>query len=365
MKLLILDFDGTLADTRELIIRTNQEAQRRMHYPVCDEATIVPTIGIPLREGILQMYPGLPEEDLPVIDAANSLAERMEKAMNEIHPHIALSEIWKLIGLCNKYIDVTAPWVLAKDEAKKPRLGTVLYNLAEALRIIAVALQPFMPNTSPKMFEQLGVPEGELREYESIKRFGSIKPGTAVNKGEALFPRIDAKAEMEFLDAMIEEQRKKAAAMKAAEASAESAAESAAEAPAEPSAEPAAEKPAEPSAEPAGEPSKPLITYDDFAKLDLRVGKVIDCVEVKKSKHLYNITLEVGAEKRTVLSGIKDWVAPSDIIGKNVVLVYNLAPRKMCGIESCGMILAASTPGDADVVPLTTLKDIPSGSLIR
>ena len=161
---------------------------------------------------------------------------------------------------------------------------------------------------------------------------------------------------MEFLDNMIEEQRKKAAAMKAAEEAKDAPLEKPAEAPAE-------AKPEE-KAEPAVE-SKPLITYEDFAKLDLRVAKVLDCVEVKKSKHLYNITLELGEERRTVLSGIKDWVKPEDIIGKTVVVVYNLAPRKMCGIESQGMILAASTEGDADVVPLTTLKDIPSGSLIR
>ena len=298
----------------------------------------------------------VPEEDAPVTETASALWERMEKAMDEIHPHIALSEIWKLIGVCNKYIDVTAPWILAKDEAKKPRLGTVLYNLAEALRVIAVAVEPFMPNTTPKMFMQLGVEDAALKTFDSIKTFGGIKPGTVLTKGEALFPRIDAKAEMEFLDNMIEEQRKKAAAMKAAEEAKDAPLEKPAEAPAE-------AKPEE-KAEPAVE-SKPLITYDDFAKLDLRVAKVLDCVEVKKSKHLYNITLELGEERRTVLSGIKDWVKPEDIIGKTVVVVYNLAPRKMCGIESQGMILAASTEGDADVVPLTTLKDIPSGSLIR
>ena len=293
----------------------------------------------------------VPDEDEPVIACAAGLWERMEKAMDEIHPHAALAEIWKLIGLCNKYIDVTAPWVLAKDEAKRARLGTVLYNLAEALRVIAISVQPFMPNTSPKMFEQLGVGEGELRGYESIKSFGGMLPGSVLTKGEALFPRIDAKAEMEFLDNMIEEQRKKAAAIKAEEE-----AKTAPEAPTEQPAAPAEpEKPAE----------KPIISYDDFAKLDLRVAKVVDCVEVKKSKHLYNITLELGDERRTVLSGIKDWVKPEDLIGKNVVAVCNLAPRKICGIESRGMILAASTEGDADVVPLTTLKDIPRGSLIR
>ena len=311
-------------------------------------------------EGVLpEANTPVPEEDSPVTECAASLWERMEKAMDDIHPHLALAEVWKLIGLCNKYIDVTAPWVLAKDESKKPRLGTVLYNLAEALRVIAVAVQPFMPATSPKMFAQLGIEEGELTSWGSIKTFGNIRPGTALTKGEALFPRIDAKAEMEFLDNMIEEQRKKAAAMKAEEAAPEAAPAAAApEAPAPAEAATAEGKEEAPE-------SKPLITYDDFAKLDLRVAKVLDCVEVKKSKHLYNITLELGEEKRTVLSGIKDWVKPEDIIGKNVVVVYNLAPRKMCGIESQGMILAASTPGDADVVPLTTLKDIPSGCLIR
>ncbi|MCR5611561.1 MAG: methionine--tRNA ligase [Clostridiales bacterium] len=287
----------------------------------------------------------VPEEDEPVVSNAKTLFTRMDKAMDEIHPHIALSEIWKLIAICNKYIDVTAPWVLAKDEAKKARLGTVLYNLAEALRIIAIAVQPFMPNTSPKMFAQLGVKDEALRTWESVKEFGLIPAGTVVTKGEAIFPRIDAKAEMEFLDNMIAEQRKKAAAMKAAEEGTPAPAEHA----------PAEEK----------KDDKPLITYDDFAKLDLRVAKVIDCTEVKKSNHLYNLTVELGNEKRTVLSGIRDWVSPSELIGKNVVIVYNLAPRKMCGIESQGMILCASTPGDADVVPLTTMKEIGSGNLIR
>ena len=167
----------------------------------------------------------------------------------------------------------------------------------------------------------------------------------------------DAKAELEFLDNMIAEQRKKAAAIKAAEEGKDGMSE------AQPEQKPE-EKPAEAPAEekPA---DKPLITYDDFAKLDLRVAKVVDCVEVKKSKHLYNLTLAVGDETRTVLSGIKDWVKPEDVIGKNVVLVYNLAPRKMCGIESCGMILCASTEGDKELAPLTTLWDIEPGSLIR
>jgi len=285
----------------------------------------------------------VPDEDEPVVSCALELAGKMEAAMNDCHPHIALQEIFRLIGLCNKYIDITAPWVLAKDETKHGRLGTVLYNLAEALRFVGIAIQPFMPSTAPKMFAQLGISADELTSWESMGKFGMLPVGTAVNKGEALFPRIDAAKELEFLDGMIEEQRKRAAEIKAKEEGG------------------SAKEPEKPEAV----PSKPLITYDDFAKLDLRVAKVIDCVEVKKSTHLYNITLELGEEKRTVLSGIRDWVSPSDIIGKNVVVVYNLAPRKMCGIESNGMILCASTAGDKELAPLTTLWDIESGSLIR
>ncbi len=323
------------------------------------------------------------DEDDALTDAARTLAKKVDDAMNDIHPHIALQEIFRVVGLCNKYIDVTAPWVLAKQEAKRARLATVLYNLAECLRIIAVAIQPFMPNTAPKMFEQLGVSQHELTMLESISQyaFGRLPAGTAVKKGEAIFPRIDAKAELAFLDGMLEEQMAKAHAIKANEAAiSQPAAVNAGETPAD------IEKPKEADAAPAaaendaagnkaeGEKAdgespegeqKPLVTYDDFAKLDLRVATVTACTEVKKSKHLYNITLDVGGEARTVLSGIRDWVQPTDIIGKNVVLVYNLAPRKMCGIESCGMILCASDEGDVHLSPLTTMGDIASGVKIR
>ena len=283
----------------------------------------------------------VPEEDEPVVSLAKGLAARVEDAMNAIHPNEALAEIFKLIRISNKYIDVTAPWILAKDEAKRERLGTVLYNLAESMRIAGVALQPFLTRTSPKIFEQLGVTDEALKSFDSIAEFGALPAGTKVVKGEALFPRIDLKKELEYLETLL------------------------------PKAE---EKPAEPEEKkdekPAGDtPEKPAqlpeITYDDFAKLDLRLAKVVACEEVKKSKKLLKCTLDLAGEQRTVLSGIKNWYKPEDLVGKTVVVVANLAPRVMAGIESRGMILCASDEGDVHLSALTTMSEMESGLKVR
>ena len=282
------------------------------------------------------------EEDRPVIEAAEALAAKIENAMNAIHPNEALSEIFKLIRISNKYIDVTAPWILAKDEAKKERLGTVLYNLAESLRIAGICLQPFLTRTSPKIFEQLGIEEGVLTGFESIEKFGQLPCGGCVKKGEALFPRIDIKKEMEYLESLLPKHES------------------------QPEEKPA-EKPAEkPDEKPAEKPEElPEISYDDFAKLDLRLAKVVACEEVKKSKKLLKCTLEMGGETRTVLSGIKNWYKPEDLIGKTVVVVANLAPRVMAGIESRGMILCASDEGDVHLSALTTMSEMESGLKVR
>ncbi|MBQ7060718.1 MAG: methionine--tRNA ligase, partial [Clostridia bacterium] len=259
----------------------------------------------------------VPEEDDPVITAAKALAGKIEAAMNAIHPNEALGEIFRLIRISNKYIDVTAPWILAKDEAKRGRLGTVLYNLAESLRIVGVALQPFLTRTSPKLFAQLGIKDEALQSFASIADFGALSAGTRVEKGEALFPRIDLKKELEYLESLLPKPEEE---------------------------KPAEEKPAE---EKPAEPEKlPEISYDDFAKLDLRLAKVVACEEVKKSKKLLKCTLDLAGEERTVLSGIKNWYSPADLVGKTVVVVANLAPRVMAGIESRGMILCASDEGD-------------------
>ena len=235
--------------------------------------------------------------------------------------HIAdsLDEIWRVVDRANKYIDETMPWVLAKSDETKPRLGTVLYNLAETIRIIASLLSSFMPATAEAIKSQIGAKD---ISYESILSFGLMKPGDAVGAPEPLFVRIDAEKKLEEL-----------------------AAENA---------------PKEPQVEIA--PYKDYIEFEDFEKLDIRVGKVIECEKVKKSEKLLRFTLQVGNDTRQILSGISKYHTPEELIGKNVIFIANLKPRKMMGLESCGMILSAEHNGELSV--LTTVKDIQSGAEI-
>lgn len=282
----------------------------------------------------------VPEQDDTIIPAASALADRIEESMNAFHINEAIGDIFKLVRLCNKYIDLTAPWLLAKDEANKARLGTVLYNLAECLRIIGVALQPFLTRTSPKIFAQLGITAEALMSFDSIHTFGLLPVGQKVVKGEALFPRIDVKKELEYLNSLM---------------------------PAKEEAPKAEVKEEAPKAEEAPELPEmlPEIGYDDFSKLDLRLAKVVACEEVPKSKKLLKFTLDLGTEQRTVLSGIKKWFSPDQLVGKTVVVVANLAPKMMCGIESHGMILCASDAGDVNLSPLTVMSDMAAGLKVR
>ncbi|MBS7258953.1 MAG: methionine--tRNA ligase [Eubacteriales bacterium] len=282
----------------------------------------------------------VPEQDDTIIPAASALADRIEESMNAFHINEAIGEIFKLVRLCNKYIDLTAPWLLAKDEANKARLGTVLYNLAECLRIIGVALQPFLTRTSPKIFAQLGITAEALMSFDSIHTFGLLPVGQKVVKGEALFPRIDMKKELEYLNSLM---------------------------PAKEEAPKAEVKEEAPKAEEAPELPEmlPEIGYDDFSKLDLRLAKVVACEEVPKSKKLLKFTLDLGTEQRTVLSGIKKWFSPDQLVGKTVVVVANLAPKMMCGIESHGMILCASDAGDVNLSPLTVMSEMAAGLKVR
>lgn len=282
----------------------------------------------------------VPEQDDTIIPAASALADRIEDSMNAFHINEAIGDIFKLVRLCNKYIDLTAPWLLAKDEANKARLGTVLYNLAECLRIIGVALQPFLTRTSPKIFAQLGITDEALMSFDSIHTFGLLPVGQKVVKGEALFPRIDMKKELEYLNSLM---------------------------PAKEEAPKAEVKEEAPKAEEAPELPEmlPEIGYDDFSKLDLRLAKVVACEEVPKSKKLLKFTLDLGTEQRTVLSGIKKWFSPDQLVGKTVVVVANLAPKMMCGIESHGMILCASDAGDVNLSPLTVMSEMAAGLKVR
>lgn len=289
-------------------------------------------------------------EDDALIAQAEALPGAVDGHMKALRLPESLQEIWKLIGACNKYIDVTCPWILAKDEGALSRLGTVLYNLAECLRFIGVMLRPFLTRTAPEIFRQLGVEDGPLTEIAGLSRFGALVSGTMVKKGGALFPRIDIKKELEALEA---EFIKKEDASSPADAENPCAGGHGAPV--------AAAKEAA-----VADPDKPeYIEYEDFAKLDLRLAKVVACEPVKKSDHLLQLTLEVGDSTRTVLSGIRDWYAPDDLIGRTVVLVANLRPKKLRGVLSEGMILCASDEGDANLSALTTMADMESGLKVR
>ncbi len=266
--------------------------------------------------------PGAREEvDAALIARFEDLPALVEKAMDELQFGQALIEVWKLVGDANRYIDLTQPWVLGKGEETLPRLKTVLYNLAECVRAVAVYIAPTMPATPGKIFGQLGVADPAQKTWESVKTFGVLTPGTKVKKGEALFPRLDVKKELAEIAA-----EKEAAAV-----------------PAKP--EPTAE------AAPAQE-----IGIEDFLKVKLIAAKVIACRKVEKSDKLLQSTLDVGGGKtRTVLSGIAKWYSPEEMPGKTVVLVANLAPRKMRGILSEGMLLCAED--EAGNLKLLTVED--------
>ena len=257
--------------------------------------------------------------DKDFINFINSLEEKVDEKMEKLELSDAVTEIFNILRLSNKYIDETTPWILAKDEATKPRLGTVLYNLAETIRIIASMLSSFMPQTAQNIAKQIGATD---ISYESIKSFGVLKVGDKVGAAEPLFVRIDADKKLEEL-----------------------AAENA---------------PDEPQIEIA--PYKDYVEFEDFEKLDIRVGKVIECEKVPKSEKLLRFTLQVGNDTRQILSGISKYHTPEELIGKNVVFIANFKPRKMMGLESCGMILSAEHDGELSV--LTTVKDIQSGAEI-
>ncbi|MDR0928489.1 MAG: methionine--tRNA ligase [Oscillospiraceae bacterium] len=249
----------------------------------------------------------LTEADEALRQTALALPAQVEGHMDALQYSIALADIWKLVGDCNRYIDLNAPWILAKDPEKRERLGTVLYHLAECVRIVAVLIAPFMPRTPARIFEQIGLTDAALTTWNALTAFGLLPPGTRVQKGEALFPRIDIAKELADLEAL----------------------NAPAAAPAEPP-------------KPETAPMKPEITIDDFAKIDLRVATVTACEAVAKSDKLLKLTLQVGDVTRTVLSGIAKHYKPEALVGRQVVLLYNLAPRKMRNIESQGMILASS-----------------------
>ena len=281
--------------------------------------------------------------DQELADTALQTAEAVKGYMDQYHTADALAKILALAQRSNKYIDETTPWALAKDEDKLPRLRTVLANLVEAIRYIAVLSEPFMPDTAAAILSQIGLPDSHLEDGEALQAlavFGSA-PARRVGEAKALFARIDEKAMLEKIDREIVQPQ-----IAAARAEAE-----AAEAPAE------AEK-----AE--GVAFLPKITIDQFAKIDLRVGKVVRCEKLKKSRKLLKLTVDDGKGTRQILSGISKWYKPEDLEGKKVIFVANLAPAKLAGELSEGMVLAADA-GEDDVRVMFVDDSIPAGSCIH
>lgn len=268
--------------------------------------------------------------DAELIAEAEELRAKVDEFMDKTQINNALAEIFKVVSRANKYIDETAPWVLGKDESKKARLATVLYNLLETIRIVSTLLSNFMPTTMPKVWEQIGAAENDIT-YENAGKFGVLPADVTVHRGEIIFPRIDVDKEIEELNKIIGS-----------------------------NAEP--EEKADDGFEPA--PIADEITIDDFAKVDLRVALVKDCEKVKKSKKLLCLQLDDGFGGRQVVSGIAAWYKPEDLIGKKVVIVANLKPVKLCGVESNGMICAADTPDGAASVIFPD-QDLPCGAKLR
>lgn len=245
------------------------------------------------------------DEDLKAL--ALSIRGEVDRYFDNTQLNLALAEIFKLVDRSNKYIDETEPWILGKDESKKARLAAVLYNLLESIRIISTLLSPFMPTTMPKVWEQIGAAP-ETVTYENAAKFGVLPETVTVHKGEILFPRIDVEKEIEELNAILLQNTPKT----------------------------------EPAYEPA--PLAEQISIEDVAKVELRVAKVVACEKVKKAKKLLCLQLDDGMGGRQIVSGIAQWYAPEDLVGKKVIIFANLKPAKLCGVESNGMLCAADLP---------------------
>ena len=267
------------------------------------------------------------EFDDDLIATATALKSSVDDFIDKTQLNNALAEIFKVVSRANKYIDETAPWVIAKDETKKARLATVLYNLLETIRITATLLSAFMPTTMPKALEQIGACE-KCATYENADKFGVLPLDVTVKKGEALFPRIDVEKEIEELNAIIKNNEKVDEKTEKLKEEIEGVAQ---------------------------------IGIDDFCKVDLRVAEIKACEPIKKAKKLLKLTIFDGVKERTVASGIAKFYTPDDLIGRKIILVSNLKHAKLCGVESCGMILAATCGEEIKVI---FVDDMEPGSKI-
>lgn len=274
-------------------------------------------------DGIIPEVGVLKGPDQELIDMAENLPDKLESMINHMHINAALKEIWRFISRANKYIDETTPWKLAKDPDKKGRLDTVLYNLAEALRVISVHIAPIMPNTPAKIQEQLGITDDSLSTWESVKKWGKLPAGLKVSRKEIIFPRIEEEKE----DLVKKEQKKQEAKKEVKE-------------------------------------DINIITIDDFSKVELRVAEIISAEKLKNADKLLKLQVKIGENTRQIVAGIAKYYTPEELVGKKIIVVANLKPTKLRGELSEGMLLAASND-KGELTLVTVEKDIDSGARVK
>ena len=284
--------------------------------------------------GEIPAYTGsVSEFDNSLLTVNKETVGRYEEAMEKMEFSVALTTVWQLISRSNKYIDETQPWVIAKDEERKPELESVMAHLAESLRRVAVMLQPFLTRSPKQIFDQLGVVDESLMSWDSLGQFGEIPAGTKVAKGNPLFPRLDLLEEVEFIKGEM-----KGTDMPEAQ-----------------------ERKQEESIQEIPEAEE--ISIDEFMKVDLRVAEILKAEPVKKADKLLKLQLDLGYEKRQVVSGIAEYYKPEELIGRKVICVTNLKPVKLRGELSQGMILAGKSEGYLSLVSID--QNMPNGTQIK
>ncbi|MGG0891733.1 methionine--tRNA ligase [Cytobacillus horneckiae] len=280
-------------------------------------------------DGVIPAYEGSNGEfDQALVQMNKETVIKYEEAMENMEFSVALASIWQLVSRSNKYIDETKPWVLAKEETDRQALASTMYHLAESLRRISVLLQPFLTRTPKKIFTQLNIDKVELTSWESLDTFGTIPEGIQVQKGDPIFPRLDINEEVEFIKTKMQ-----------------------------------GTAPAPVEKKPIKKPDSEEITIDDFMKVDLRVAQVIEAEAVKKADKLLKLQLDLGYEKRQVVSGIAKFYKPEDLVGRKVICVTNLKPVKLRGELSEGMILAGSEDGELSLA--TIAESLPIGARVK